>query len=68
MMRKVITATEGYILTDGEIYGTEIYLADGVDGEAFYEITLEEYNAMLESGEATDADYRSALKEMGVNV
>lgn len=47
-MRKVITATEGHILTDGEIYGTEIYLAEGMDGTDFYEITLDEYKAKLE--------------------
>ena len=70
-MRKVITATEGHILTNGEIYGTEILLAEGLDGADFYEITLDEYNAQHEaehSEEATEDDYRAALNELGVSV
>lgn len=67
-MRRVITATEGNILTNGEIYGTEIYLADGMDGAGFYEITLEEYKVILEGEDVTDEDYREALKEMGVRI
>lgn len=51
-MREKITATEGHILTNGEIYGTEIYLAEGVSADAFHEITLEEYQAMFEEQEA----------------
>ena len=80
-MRKVIAATEGHILTNGEIYGKVIYLADGMDGAEFYEISMEEYNAIPEadashdegvpirpSDEATEEDYRNALKEMGVQI
>lgn len=52
MERKTIYASEGMILTDGEIYGTQIHLADGVDESKFYEITREEYDALLE--ELTD--------------
>ena len=48
MERKSIKATEGHILTNGEIYGTEIFLAKGVDAKDFYEITLEEYKKILE--------------------
>lgn len=52
-MREKITATEGHILTNGEIYGTEIYLGDGVRSEEFYEITLAQYAATRdEKGEA----------------
>ena len=43
-----ITASEGMILTNGEIYGTKIYLADGVDASTFYQIPIEEYNRILE--------------------
>ena len=51
-MRETITATEGHILTNGEIYGSEIYLGDGVSADQFHEIALEEYQAMFEEQEA----------------
>jgi hypothetical protein len=47
MERKTLQARDGMILTNGEIYGTQIYLAEGVDASAFYEITREEYEAIL---------------------
>ena len=52
-MRKMITiyADEGKILTDGEIYGTTISLAEGESAEKFYEITKEEYTKTLKESE-----------------
>ena len=47
MERKTIYATEGKMLTDGEIFGTQIHLADGVDENKFYEISREEYEKKL---------------------
>ena len=67
-MRNVITATNGHILTDGKIYGTVIYLAEGIDGTGFYEITEEEYAALTGGEDATEDDYRSALCEMGLSI
>ena len=46
-MRTSIKAKEGYILTNGEIFGTEIFLAEGMTEEAFREITREEYEEKL---------------------
>ena len=46
-MHEVIKAKEGFILTNGEIYGTEIYLAESMTSENFYEITIEEYDSMF---------------------
>lgn len=41
--RTVLTARDGFIYTDGEIYGKKIYLADGADASKYYEITIEQY-------------------------
>lgn len=50
--RKIIYADEGKILTNGEIYGRQIYLAEGVSETDFYEITEEEYQAKMSELEA----------------
>ena len=50
-MRTSIKAKEGYILTNGEIFGTEIFLAEGMSAEAFREITREEYEELMEENE-----------------
>lgn len=55
-MREYIEAREGYVLTNGEIYGARIYLAEGVDKTAFREITDEEYNAIQEMEALDDYD------------
>lgn len=46
-IRTVLTAAEGMILTNGEVYGRIIYLADGTTPDSFYEITDEEYENMV---------------------
>lgn len=48
MERKVLIASEGMLLTDGEIYGTKIFLAEGRSAEEFHEISREEYEKMKE--------------------
>lgn len=51
MDRKVLKAKDGFVYTDGEIYGDTIYLAEGVDELKFYEITLDEYREILKKEE-----------------
>lgn len=48
MGKKPLIATEGMVLTNGEIYGVEIYLADGISADDFYEITDAEYEKICE--------------------
>ena len=49
--RVVIYADEGKVLTNGETYGTQIFLAEGEDVNKYYEITTEEYEELLEKEE-----------------
>jgi hypothetical protein len=53
-MRTSIKANEGMILTNGEIYGSEIFLADGLKAEDFHEITEEDYENLLSEQEAKE--------------
>lgn len=39
-----LTSAEGMILTDGKIYGKEIYLSVSDNPDNWYEISDEEYN------------------------
>lgn len=70
MERQILIANDGMVLTNGEIYGKEIYLADGIRADMFYEITQAEYDKIM-TMEATDAlaeneDMRTALHILGV--
>ena len=64
-MRKVIEASEGKHLTDGEVYGKTIYLAEGVDESSFYEVDESELEAI--QTEAETEDYKKTLRKLGVN-
>lgn len=71
MERQILIASDGMVLTNGETYGKEIYLAVGVSADAFYEITEAEYEELMQAEEEEDmaaenADMKSALKVLGV--
>ncbi len=46
-----LTATEGFVLTDGEAYGKEIYLGCNDSTENWHEITDAEYEEVLKEKE-----------------
>lgn len=48
MDRIILTAEEGKIYTNGEIYGKEIFLAEGTSPDDFYQITEKEYKKIRE--------------------
>lgn len=50
--RIIIYADEGKVLTNGEIYGKKIYLAEGESADSYYEISKDEYEKIIESEEA----------------
>lgn len=52
--RNILKATEGHILTNGTVYGTEIWLAEGTSKDDFYEITIEEYESILAKQETSE--------------
>lgn len=68
MERVILTATDGHILTNGEVFGRTIYLAEGESGDDFHEITDAEYEVLQEAEEADVDDYKNALSRLGVNI
>lgn len=42
-----ITASEGMILTNGEVYSDEVYLSVNDSADNWHEITIEEYERFI---------------------
>ena len=53
--RIILIADDEHIYTDGKTYGKIIYLADGMKTDDFKQITLEEYNKILNEPEEESA-------------
>lgn len=54
IVRLTLCADEGKILTNGEVYANQVFLAIGEDGSDYYEITETEYeNILKEEAEKT---------------
>ena len=51
MEREHLIAHKGMIYTNGETYGTDITLAEGMTREGYYEIPYEEYEAINKAKE-----------------
>lgn len=51
--RTILYADSGKVLTNGEIYGKQLFLSDDANALDFYEITEAEYDAIMEA-EAPD--------------
>ena len=49
-LRKIV-ADEGYVLTNGEAYGKEIYLGKNDSAENWHEITEAEYNEIMKQSD-----------------
>jgi len=47
--RQTLTAPEGMCYTNGNVYGSQIYLAIGADTNTYYLISEEEYEETLNS-------------------
>lgn len=47
MERTKLTATAGMVLTNGEIYGTEVFLGIGDSKDNWYEITQNEADSRM---------------------
>lgn len=65
--RIILKVSDAKVFTDGNIYGKQIYLEEGMSAERFYEITDEEYEQIINDDDATEEDYLQALERLGVS-
>ena len=61
-----LTASDGMVLTNDSIYGKEIYLGVNDATSNWHEITDAEYEAIINSEQAEEADFIDALNKLGV--
>ena len=51
-----LTATDGYVLTNGKVYSKEIYLGVNDKADNWHEITEEEYAEILKAEETIEGE------------
>ncbi len=68
MTRIIIYANEGKVLTNGEVYGKQIFLADGVSEDDFYEITEDEYHKIMADEATPETDEETKLKARAYDI
>jgi hypothetical protein len=61
--RIILNAGEGKVFTNGDIYGKQIFLADGLSSDDFYEITDAQYREITEA-ESLEATEKQGLSEV----
>ena len=61
--RMALYAEEGHVLTDGTVYGTVIFLAEGKTADDYWEITDAEY-LEIQKREAEEAGAWEVLEEL----
>lgn len=49
-----LTANDGMILTNGEVYGREIYLGVNDSPDNWHEVTIDEYESAMADAESED--------------
>lgn len=54
--RQIIYADQGKILTNGESYGTVVFLAENQTAEGWYEIDLSEYERRLQQETVSEVE------------
>ena len=52
---RVITASEGMMLTNGSVYASSVRLGDWDSADNWHEVTVEEYEASLALSEQVEA-------------
>lgn len=67
MARIVLRSRTGYLLTNGQVTGHTIYLADGENPEDYVQISEDDFFSSIEDPASAD-DYQEALRAMGVDV
>ena len=57
--RKILYADVGKVVTNGEIYGKTVFLAEDTNPDDFYEITEAEYEEIIKVEATSNDDIKS---------